>query len=226
MLLSLRGSQPGCLRGLLVARRLASPVVSRPLAPAPPRAGADALSRYIDWRDRATCILFGDGCGAVVLRAREDDSCGLLGMDMHSGGAGSHTPAIGGFRWRACARVQRHRQARMCGAVQRMATGCASFISKHVHVCVHMRQRRGCQRGGQREEAGPSSLPPCNLSCAHRQLPCVSPGCATATPPAADGNGMRHLNCAFSGEGMKPLSNGHASNEVSNACMLGRRARP
>ena len=51
-------------------------------------AGADALSRYIDWRDRGTCILFGDGCGAVVLRAREG-SCGLLGIDMHSGGCGS-----------------------------------------------------------------------------------------------------------------------------------------
>jgi len=48
-------------------------------------AGADALSRYIDWRDRGTCILFGDGCGAVVLRSHEG-GCGLLGMDMHSGG--------------------------------------------------------------------------------------------------------------------------------------------
>lgn len=65
-------------------------------APPPPclSSGADALSRYIDWRDRATCILFGDGCGAVVLRARDDGdgSCGLLGMDMHSGGQGGCTP--------------------------------------------------------------------------------------------------------------------------------------
>jgi 3-oxoacyl-[acyl-carrier-protein] synthase-3 len=28
--------------------------------------GADVLSRYVDWRDRGTCILFGDGCGAMV----------------------------------------------------------------------------------------------------------------------------------------------------------------
>lgn len=41
----------------------------------------------------------------------------------------------------------------------------------------------------------------------------------TSGSPAADGTGMRHLNCAFSGEGMKPLSNGHASNEV---CWAGR----
>lgn len=52
--------------------------------------GADALSRYVDWRDRGTCILFGDGCGAVVMQASEDDStpCALLGMDMHSDGNG------------------------------------------------------------------------------------------------------------------------------------------
>lgn len=30
--------------------------------------GADALSRYVDWTDRGTCILFGDGAGAVVLQ--------------------------------------------------------------------------------------------------------------------------------------------------------------
>ena len=32
--------------------------------------GADALSRYVDWRDRGTCILFGDGAGALLLRRR------------------------------------------------------------------------------------------------------------------------------------------------------------
>jgi 3-oxoacyl-[acyl-carrier-protein] synthase III len=33
--------------------------------------GADALSRYVDWSDRGTCILFGDGAGAVVLQVRD-----------------------------------------------------------------------------------------------------------------------------------------------------------
>jgi 3-oxoacyl-[acyl-carrier-protein] synthase-3 len=52
--------------------------------------GADALSRYIDWRDRSTCILFGDGCGAVVVSANPDSSapCSFLGQDMHSDGNG------------------------------------------------------------------------------------------------------------------------------------------
>lgn len=53
--------------------------------------GADALSRYVDWRDRGTCILFGDGCGAMVLTSTPDPSdCCLLGFDMHSDGTGNH----------------------------------------------------------------------------------------------------------------------------------------
>ncbi len=42
--------------------------------------GADALSRWVDWDDRNTCILFGDGAGAMVLEAAEgEDAAGLLG---------------------------------------------------------------------------------------------------------------------------------------------------
>lgn len=51
--------------------------------------GADALSRITDWRDRGTCILFGDGCGAVLVSSAPDGTpCSLLGMDMHSDGSG------------------------------------------------------------------------------------------------------------------------------------------
>jgi 3-oxoacyl-[acyl-carrier-protein] synthase III len=49
--------------------------------------GADALSRWVDWDDRNSCILFGDGAGAMVLTA--DDACpGLLGYSAHSNGLG------------------------------------------------------------------------------------------------------------------------------------------
>lgn len=49
--------------------------------------GADALSRYIDWNDRGTCILFGDGAGACVVTAH-DGPCSMLGLDMNSDGSG------------------------------------------------------------------------------------------------------------------------------------------
>jgi 3-oxoacyl-[acyl-carrier-protein] synthase III len=46
--------------------------------------GADVLSRWVDWSDRRTCILFGDGAGAVVLQASERDR--LLGFALQSDG--------------------------------------------------------------------------------------------------------------------------------------------
>ena len=48
--------------------------------------GADALSRWVDWDDRNTCILFGDGAGAMVLES--SDAPGILGYAAHSNGKG------------------------------------------------------------------------------------------------------------------------------------------
>ena len=50
--------------------------------------GADALSRFLDWKDRGSCILFGDGAGAVVLERSGPGGPGLLGFAMHSDGGG------------------------------------------------------------------------------------------------------------------------------------------
>ena len=46
--------------------------------------GADVLSRWTDWEDRRTCVLFGDGAGAVVLKGSDRDR--LLGFDLRSDG--------------------------------------------------------------------------------------------------------------------------------------------
>jgi 3-oxoacyl-[acyl-carrier-protein] synthase III len=48
--------------------------------------GAEVLTRFVDWQDRQTCVLFGDGAGAVVLRA-EDGERGVLATALHSDGA-------------------------------------------------------------------------------------------------------------------------------------------
>ena len=47
--------------------------------------GGEILSRYVDWTDRSTCVLFGDGAGAVVLQATKGDH-GILGSRMKSNG--------------------------------------------------------------------------------------------------------------------------------------------
>ncbi|BAP57884.1 3-oxoacyl-(acyl-carrier-protein) synthase III [Thioploca ingrica] len=47
--------------------------------------GADIYSRLVDWTDRSTCILFGDGAGAVVLKASQEP--GILSSHLHADGA-------------------------------------------------------------------------------------------------------------------------------------------
>ncbi|WP_091713750.1 beta-ketoacyl-ACP synthase III [Methylophaga sulfidovorans] len=50
--------------------------------------GAETISRIIDWKDRNTCVLFGDGAGAVVLQASEQP--GIISTHIHSDGGFSH----------------------------------------------------------------------------------------------------------------------------------------
>lgn len=47
--------------------------------------GAETLSRILDWNDRTTCVLFGDGAGAVILQASEEQ--GILSTHLHADGA-------------------------------------------------------------------------------------------------------------------------------------------
>lgn len=54
--------------------------------------GAETFSRILDWEDRTTCVLFGDGAGAVVLEAPSDepggkDAPGILASKLHADGA-------------------------------------------------------------------------------------------------------------------------------------------
>lgn len=52
--------------------------------------GAETFSRILDWEDRTTCVLFGDGAGAIVLEAVESDDAagkGILGNRLHADGA-------------------------------------------------------------------------------------------------------------------------------------------
>ena len=52
--------------------------------------GAETFSRLMDWTDRSTCVLFGDGAGALVLEAQQGDGTtddrGILSTDLHSDG--------------------------------------------------------------------------------------------------------------------------------------------
>lgn len=50
--------------------------------------GAESFSKILDWNDRSTCVLFGDGAGAVILEVSADaDGFGVLASKLHSDGA-------------------------------------------------------------------------------------------------------------------------------------------
>ena len=51
--------------------------------------GADVMSSIIDYTDRATCVIFGDGAGAVILEPAEDDSVGLIDFIHEVDGSGA-----------------------------------------------------------------------------------------------------------------------------------------
>lgn len=58
--------------------------------------GSETLSRVVDWKDRSTCILFGDGAGAFVLQASENPG-GILSYVMRSDGSGGDLLALPGY---------------------------------------------------------------------------------------------------------------------------------
>jgi 3-oxoacyl-[acyl-carrier-protein] synthase-3 len=52
--------------------------------------GVDTLSRITNWKDRNTCILFGDGAGAMVLKSTDDPRRGLSTVRLHTDGSMAH----------------------------------------------------------------------------------------------------------------------------------------
>jgi 3-oxoacyl-[acyl-carrier-protein] synthase-3 len=48
--------------------------------------GSETFSRILDWEDRATCVLFGDGAGAILLHAQETEDRGVLATKLHADG--------------------------------------------------------------------------------------------------------------------------------------------
>jgi 3-oxoacyl-[acyl-carrier-protein] synthase III len=49
--------------------------------------GVEVLSRIVDWSDRSTCVLFGDGAGAVLMTADEEGTSGVLSTHLYADGA-------------------------------------------------------------------------------------------------------------------------------------------
>lgn len=75
--------------GFLYAMATADSMLRTGLAKRALVIGAETFSRILDWDDRTTCVLFGDGAGAIVLEAQDvaEDGPGLLATRLHADGA-------------------------------------------------------------------------------------------------------------------------------------------
>ncbi|MDQ4078363.1 MAG: ketoacyl-ACP synthase III [Chloroflexota bacterium] len=87
--------------------------------------GSDAMSHMLDWNDRSTCVLFGDGAGAFYLEADEQPG-GMLSFDLGSDGSGADLltgPVVGNSYQPLCGEGLRLHTLEMNGrAVYRFAT--------------------------------------------------------------------------------------------------------
>ena len=101
--------------------------------------GADTMSRIIDYTDRATCVLFGDGAGAFLLEPSDDDSGFILALNTLDGsGADALKMPAGGSRMPPSAETVANRlhyvhqegQQVFKFAVKKMADMCAEIIER------------------------------------------------------------------------------------------------
>ncbi len=103
--------------------------------------GSDTMSRIIDYRDRATCVLFGDGAGAMLIEPADDDDAGFIGFVNEidgSGGDALKMPAGGSRRPSSHETIDAREhyvhqdgQAVFKFAVRKMYEACKSLLDKH-----------------------------------------------------------------------------------------------
>jgi 3-oxoacyl-[acyl-carrier-protein] synthase-3 len=72
--------------GFLYALSIADNMIKGGMADYALVIGSETFSRILDWDDRATCVLFGDGAGALLLKAEETGDTGILATRLHADG--------------------------------------------------------------------------------------------------------------------------------------------
>ena len=103
--------------------------------------GADVMSSIIDYTDRATCVIFGDGAGAVLLEPAEDESLGLIdflhevdgsgGCSLYMPGGGSLNPSTHETVDKKMHFVHQDGAAVFKFAVRRMASLCEEILKRN-----------------------------------------------------------------------------------------------
>lgn len=115
--------------------------------------GADVMSRLVDWNDRSSCVLFGDGAGAVILQAQEqpEDGPGILGCRLFADGAakdilytdgGVSTTQTAGYLRMEGREVFRHAVDNMTAAFEGLLSGCGLSTEAIDRIIPHQANAR------------------------------------------------------------------------------------
>ena len=117
--------------------------------------GAETYSRILNWEDRGTCILFGDGAGAVVLQAQEGkgtkDDRGILATEIHANGefapllgstGGVSTTQTAGTLFMQGKEIFRHAVAKMADSVENNAKAVDMALSEINWLVPHQANMR------------------------------------------------------------------------------------
>jgi 3-oxoacyl-[acyl-carrier-protein] synthase-3 len=113
--------------------------------------GAETFSRILDWEDRTTCVLFGDGAGAVVLRAEDTEERGILAVKLHADGrhnqllyvdgGPSTTGTVGKLRMKG-KEVFRHAVVNLATVLGEAMDACSLPVSDLDWIVPHQANRR------------------------------------------------------------------------------------
>lgn len=113
--------------------------------------GAECMSRLLDWEDRATCVLFGDGAGAAVLEKCSDEGRGMKAARLHADGAlhglihtdgGVSTTRTAGFFRMEGKEVFRHAVEKLTGCLQEVLAEAGVAAEEVDWVVPHQANQR------------------------------------------------------------------------------------
>jgi 3-oxoacyl-[acyl-carrier-protein] synthase-3 len=134
--------------------------------------GAETFSRILNWEDRGTCVLFGDGAGAMVLRAHRDEGGGarergVLSTHLHSEGelydilyvdGGPSTTGTSGFLRMEGKEVFRHAVHRLAGVVDEALNANGLEASALDWLVPHQANRRIIDSIGRKLDLAPEKV--------------------------------------------------------------------
>jgi 3-oxoacyl-[acyl-carrier-protein] synthase-3 len=113
--------------------------------------GSETFSRILDWEDRTTCVLFGDGAGAVVLAAEDSEDRGILATRLHADGrhnellyvdgGASTTGTIGKLRMKG-KEVFRHAVANLAAVLEETLEAAGHSADEVDWVVPHQANKR------------------------------------------------------------------------------------